>query len=288
MRNSGFVFCFAGLFLLSLLAHADGIMIQSVDFDGADLKKAVKFISDKAGSNANILIKTDLDIKEVPLLTMNFRRIPLEELIKYICMDTGLQYQKRGKNYLIGKNVDNIIKKNYTVTILPLKFKKKELIDFFDAFGISFPEGADLRYNRKRNLLLVKNTPGNQKKISSLFALHKKVDVNYRPKKKVFETITTDIESRLKKIKFDKIKFEETNMASVVEYLTTRSRKDLPPNGVNIFFCSYGMTKQPNITFVLSDANLYEVIRYVCMSAGMQFRIENYAVVITPSAVWKK
>lgn len=288
MKRVVFAFCFLSLFVFCGILKGGDVFINEVDFDGADLKKAVKFISQKAGTGANILLQTDLDFKAVPALTMNFRNISLEELIKYICMDTGLQYEKRGKNYLIGKNVDNIVKKRYTVTILPLKFEKKQLLDFFDSFGISFPEGADLRYNRKRNLLIVKSTPGNQKKIASLFALHKKIDVNYRPKKKVFETIATDIESRLRKIKFDKIKFEETNMKTVVEYLTAYSRKAMPPNGVNIFFCSYGMTKRPSITFVLSDASLYEVIRYVCMSAGMEFRVENYAVVITPSAYWKK
>jgi hypothetical protein len=288
MKKSAIVFCFFLLFANGIFLRADSIVIEKIDFDKATLDNAVKHISLMAGSWANILIKTDLDISSVPKLTMDFRNIPLDDLLKYICMDTGLQYERRGKNYLIGKDVDNIIKKHYTVTILPLKFKKQELLDFFEAFGIAFPEGSDLKYNRKRNLLIVRSTPQNQKKISSFLGIHKKIDVNYRPKKKVFEEISTDIESRLKKVKFDKVKFEETDMNTVVEYLTNRARKELPPNGVNIFFCSYGLKQQPSITFILSDATLYEVIRYVCMSARMDFRVENYAVVITPSSCWKK
>ena len=84
----------------------------------------------------------------------------------------------------------------------------------------------------------------------------------------------------LKKVDLDDVPFDE-----VVKFLRDQS-KQLDPEHVGVNFLVYppsadsGDYRQRKITLSFSNMTLAEVIHYACMAAGIQYVIEDSAVVI--------
>ena len=87
-----------------------------------------------------------------------------------------------------------------------------------------------------------------------------------------------------------KMEFEESDIETIVEFLRVETKRlDPDKEGVNFFLKldpnPNARSRKSRLTLNLSNVPLYEVIRYVCMAANLNFKIEESAVVIGDSTV---
>ena len=92
---------------------------------------------------------------------------------------------------------------------------------------------------------------------------------------------------KLKTIKIDKLDFEETKPLAVFKYLRLRS-KALDPTGKGVNFIFKHLSKNKTVvTLKMENVPLYSAIKYVCMVANLEFKVEEYAVIIQPKSTKK-
>lgn len=81
-----------------------------------------------------------------------------------------------------------------------------------------------------------------------------------------------------------RLKFEDATVQDVVAFLRQQSKRlDPEKEGINFLLeLDSRITAQARGTITMDMRNipLSEAIRYVCMAAGLQYRIEEYAVII--------
>ena len=106
-------------------------------------------------------------------------------------------------------------------------------------------------------------------------------------RQKIKEGVTTkrDLEAELAKITIPSIKFEETSLAMVFEFL--RQKSEELSNGKSvanfIYKGSDEQKKATKVTLTLRNAPFTEVVRYVGQITRTQFSYEEFAVVATPA-----
>jgi hypothetical protein len=95
------------------------------------------------------------------------------------------------------------------------------------------------------------------------------------------------LEEKAQKIIFPVVRFQDATIEQAVEYIRVKSR-DLdtisqPPvtKGVSIVLRGGGLTD--TISLDLRDAPLIDVVRYCAERVGLQYRVENHAVVLAAS-----
>jgi general secretion pathway protein D len=96
----------------------------------------------------------------------------------------------------------------------------------------------------------------------------------------------SELADKLSEIIIDQIDFEEATISSVISLLIQRSKElDPSPNktGVNILLrlTPEQVVNTPRITMSLDGIPLGEVIRYICQTCGLKYRIEERAVIIS-------
>ncbi|MFA6566710.1 MAG: hypothetical protein WCS96_00715 [Victivallales bacterium] len=96
----------------------------------------------------------------------------------------------------------------------------------------------------------------------------------------------SELSEKLTEIIIDQIDFEEATISSVVSLLIQRSKElDPSPNktGVNILLrlTPEQVINTPRITMSLDGIPLGEVIRYICQTCVLKYRIEERAVIIS-------
>jgi len=93
-----------------------------------------------------------------------------------------------------------------------------------------------------------------------------------------------DTEGKVYLLVIPRLKFKDASIQDVVKYLRELSKKlDPRHEGVNFFLRldpRISKASRPRITLEFRDIPLVEAVRYICMGAGMQYRVEKYAVVI--------
>ncbi|NOY74883.1 MAG: hypothetical protein GXP32_03720 [Kiritimatiellaeota bacterium] len=93
--------------------------------------------------------------------------------------------------------------------------------------------------------------------------------------------------AKLKSIKIKKIDFESTNPVAVFKYLRKRSKiLAVDGKGVNFVFKRMN-TSKTRVTIKMENIPLLVAIKYVCMAADLDYKIEEYAVVIQPKPAKK-
>jgi len=280
VRNAAFAAAFFAAFLLL----SEDIIVDKVDFEDANLKEAFSFLSSKCVGKANILFNSSgIAQEEMPLLTMSFRNIPLDELIRYICMESGMKYAKSDNAFIIGKNIDELYISQYNATVVPATANLANIKECLKAYGVTFPDGSTISYNKKTNTLTVKNTGVNHDIISNIFTGSDWIDVRRHPAtEKNGEFTFTDIKDRLKKLKIS-VDFKKESARTVLQYISLKTReKDPSGRGINIFLCTKGMSKIPDITLSLNEIPAGDAIKYIASSLGMRCKIEDNAVLIIP------
>lgn len=96
----------------------------------------------------------------------------------------------------------------------------------------------------------------------------------------------SSIASKLNDIIIPRIEFEDTSLNAVVQYLIAESKEnDTSPEktGVPILLQLNPdqISQIPQITISLDDTPIGEIIRYVCQSTGLKYRVEDRAVIIS-------
>lgn len=90
------------------------------------------------------------------------------------------------------------------------------------------------------------------------------------------------IMDKLRNYRMPKVEFQQATIVEILELLRLRSR-DLDPQGKGVDFVLNvpDDSRQRQITLTLADVPLEEVLRYVCEAAGVTYRIEAHAVMIS-------
>jgi len=96
----------------------------------------------------------------------------------------------------------------------------------------------------------------------------------------------SSIASKLNDIVIPRIEFEDTSLNSVVQYLISESKdNDTSPEKTGIPITLHlnadQMDQIPKITISLDDIPVGEVIRYICQSTGLKYRVGDRAVIIS-------
>ncbi len=92
------------------------------------------------------------------------------------------------------------------------------------------------------------------------------------------------IADKLKQIRIAKIDFSGATLEEVIEYLRVRSR-DIDPEGRGVDFVLNlgGEIANKSISLNLVDVPLEEVLRYAADAAGVNYRVEEFAVRLVPT-----
>ncbi len=98
----------------------ESTIIPNVEFDRADLLTVLRFLNDvgrrRGSAGVNIALggqQSELD--GLSKITMSFARIPLGEVIRYLCQELGLKYRVDATGVTIGLNVDPMQSRSFTV-----------------------------------------------------------------------------------------------------------------------------------------------------------------------------
>jgi hypothetical protein len=93
------------------------------------------------------------------------------------------------------------------------------------------------------------------------------------------------MERKLHRIVLDHVEFEEITLDTAISFLKVRA-KALDPDGRGVNFLLLppkdADTPIPTVTIMADDMPLDELIRYLCLATGYQYRVEEHAVVIAP------
>ncbi|NOY81539.1 MAG: hypothetical protein GXP31_11125 [Kiritimatiellaeota bacterium] len=94
---------------------------------------------------------------------------------------------------------------------------------------------------------------------------------------------------KVRKLVVPRLKFEDATIQQVVQFLQQQSKR-LDPDGEGVNFLleldrRVTAAARPKIPLDLRSLPLSEAIRYVCMAAGLQYKIEDYAVIIADRGV---
>jgi hypothetical protein len=93
---------------------------------------------------------------------------------------------------------------------------------------------------------------------------------------------------KLNSIIIDKVEFEDEKPIAIFKLLRIRS-KELDPTGKGVNFVFKGLNEHKSlVTLKLSNIPLAEVIKYVCLSGNLMYKVDTYAVVIMPKVLKKK
>ena len=174
----------------------DRIIIDQVNYKNADIATVVKDLSKKV-SKKDKTINFILELCEesdsyIPHINLVLNNIPLNDLLRYIALQTKLKYSYKGNNILLGDEslcpmdiVSIKVRDELIGRISPILLTEEKTPSFcvmgddnyhdapiikkyFSARGISFPEGSNLKYSKSEGKLLVKNTKDNLEKLKAL------------------------------------------------------------------------------------------------------------------------
>jgi len=195
----------------------DSIIIPKIEFDDASLSSVLSYlnseskeldIEDKAGINIILRLTTSED--ELNRITMSMDDIPFGEVIKYICLATGLKYVVEEHAVIIGNESFSAMETKYFTIetgminsiVNNLKFAETEgegndaeflnvddfgktersntfisstaIVAYFTVRGVPFAAGATAAWDKKSNTLVVTNTTDNLLLIEKLL---EKIDI---------------------------------------------------------------------------------------------------------------
>ena len=103
-----------------VLSRMDRIIIPQIEFEDADVGTVLDWISsrslrydpNKRGININKSFPESSDNWRV---SINMRNIPMSEVIRYICQQTGLKYRIDSDSIFVGPSIDEMISRRFSV-----------------------------------------------------------------------------------------------------------------------------------------------------------------------------
>ena len=79
-----------------------------VDFEEADINSVVTYLKEKSkeldpsGEGINFVVKIPQEVTEEIEVSLNLSKVPLDEVLRHLCKNVGLQYRVQDKTVLIG------------------------------------------------------------------------------------------------------------------------------------------------------------------------------------------
>ena len=106
----------------SVWAHMERIIFPTFSFKDIPVTKLIEqlnrrnkdFDPDPAKQGVNIAFKSSSGTK-IPTVSMDLANIPLSEIIRYVCADTGLKYRIEADGVVIGPQVDPMQERHFPV-----------------------------------------------------------------------------------------------------------------------------------------------------------------------------
>jgi len=162
----------------------EDIVVPQIAFDEATVPQVVDFLErrskelDPDGEGVNIVLR--LRGKQagpagtgaantVPTITMDMHKLPLRDVIHYMCMGAGLQYKLERHAVVItdaDAALDTMETRFYSVyDHMFVGDGKPDVKKVLSNFGVDFPEGAKASYHAPKGKLAVTNTPRNLAKL---------------------------------------------------------------------------------------------------------------------------
>ncbi len=105
-------------------AHSklESIIFPNVEFDDADINSVIRYLdrgakrNDPEQSNISIIAGFDSTVAAtLPKVTMSFSKIPLSEVLRYLCKSVGLKYRMEQNAVIIGMGLDDMQTEYFTV-----------------------------------------------------------------------------------------------------------------------------------------------------------------------------
>ena len=135
---------------------------------------------------------------EVPPLTMMLDKIPLETVIRYICIQANLKYRVDDNAVVIASKdvpLDDVITKVYPVDKSAISLREGQTIqEFLAEAGVVFNAGASAVYKDYIGRLVMTNTPKEHKVLEEFLSKQNKVDPQVLIQTKFVEVKLNDLE----------------------------------------------------------------------------------------------
>jgi hypothetical protein len=283
------------ILLLSLLmsslwiyAVEPSTILKHFKVDNISISNFVDLLRDKYKMNV-VLRETPEELKEMPLISLDFKNIPLWVPVKYACMQTGLKYQFRDEMLFIGKKIE--IEKTYYAG------------DFKDQYTVLGDSPGTSMYVGRIYYIPIGYYPG-RIAISG-------GTVTYVGPKPIFKEVKTgfmigdipETSTRLNrpvrkksrfKIPYDypvtkgklfslkvSVDFETLPLDKALNNLRDLSIKADPRReGVNFYVIPFKGQKQLIVDMVLNRMPLHRILKYLCQTSRLNFRVAPYVVEI--------
>ena len=135
---------------------------------------------------------------EVAPLTMMLDKIPLETVIRYICMQANLKYRVDDNAVVIASKdvpLDDVITKVYPVDKSAISLRDGQTIqEFLTEAGVTFDAGASAVYKDYIGRLIMTNTPKEHKVLEDFLSKQNKIDPQVLIQTKFVEVKLNDLE----------------------------------------------------------------------------------------------
>ncbi len=106
----------------SIYSRLERIVFPSVEFDEADVLSVIRFLNNRSRAydpdkeGINIIAGFDKEAaNRLNRVTMSFTRIPMSEVLRYLCQDVGLKYRVDDGGIFIGPTVDEMQTQSFPV-----------------------------------------------------------------------------------------------------------------------------------------------------------------------------
>jgi Ca-activated chloride channel family protein len=158
--------------------------IPNIEFKAANIQDVAQFISQTKsadGADAGVKVEVDPSVAEAPPITMTLKRVNALDTIRYVTDIAGLSYHIDGDKVVVtsrGADASRVVTRSFDVNSSLIESitgktgteQSAELQAFFTSAGMSFPQGASVAYDAKKQKLIVSNTPENIEKVESMTA----------------------------------------------------------------------------------------------------------------------
>jgi hypothetical protein len=171
-----------------------------------------------------------------PRVTLEMNRVPIGELIHYVCSAAQASYRIDNNSVIISRRRQNANAASTRffqtsarfLSTLPAKGGAAALQEHFENMGISFGPGAKVAYVPRKSLLVVTNTSPQFRKFEQLLDQLDAGGWQYASEDPVYKKLRQIVVSA---------KFENASLAEVARYLHKRSRElDPEGKGINIYY----------------------------------------------------
>ena len=164
-----------------LRAKLNRIVIPEMQFEEMPIDNIMQFLRrrsrdlDRSGDGVNILVKLP-EAERQRTVTMDLSDLPVGDIIRYVCMAANVSYR-------IDPSVVVILPRSQTPDLMETRFYSldvgwvfargdrmddKEMREFFESKGITFPEGARIGYYQRQSKLAVTNTAENLRRVERM------------------------------------------------------------------------------------------------------------------------